>query len=112
MSTRISKNQTGTIPAGTVPVVQCSNAALLLLRQLLVDQLLEGVDRLRADEAVAVDEERRRAVGARLRSFLGVLLHAILVGARVEVLLELVHVQTDLRRVLLQVRPVEGLLVG
>ena len=80
--------------------------------QLLVDLGLERLERLRADERLAVDEERGCAARADLVA-LGLLgVDLLLPLARVQVGLELLHVQADLARVLLQGRALERGLVG
>ncbi len=80
--------------------------------ELLVDLGLERLERLRARQELAVDEEGRRAARADLATGRRVGLDLGLALLRVERRLELAHVEAQLLRVLLVGRAVHGLLVG
>src|SRR5689334_22714218 len=75
--------------------------------ELAVDDGLEGVERLRARERVAVDEEGRRAGDARVLARLLVRLDGLRLLAGVEALVELRRVELQLARVLLQLGDLE-----
>src|SRR3954471_74293 len=77
--------------------------------ELFVDGGLEGVERLGADQAGAVDEEGRRPGHAEGGAFLVLGVDLGLELPRVERGLELGHVQAQLLRVLLQRRALERL---
>ena len=78
---------------------------------LFVDHLLERLERLRAGERAAVDEERRRATRAELGGLILIGLDRRGVLRRVERFLDLGRVEPELARVLLQARAIERLLV-
>ena len=80
--------------------------------ELVVDLGLERLERLRAREELAVDEERRRPARADLAARGRVRLDLRLALLRVERRLELAHVQAQLLRVLLVGGAVHRLLVG
>ena len=74
-----------------------------------VDDGLEGIKGLRARDGLAVDEEVRGPLDARLAGVGKVLGDGILVGVLVEGFLELDHVEANLGRILLEVRTGERL---
>src|SRR5215217_5166367 len=80
--------------------------------QLLIDDALEGVQRLGAHERPAVDEERRGAAGAQAGALGGVRVDLRRELVLVQRGLELADVQVQLLRVLLQGRAVQRALVG
>ena len=79
---------------------------------LVVDDLLELLVRLRALDVAAVEVEVRRPLHADLRAERQVGVDAALAGAAVERGLELAHVEAELPRVLLEVGALDVLLVG
>ena len=66
------------------------------LVDLLVDDRLELLERLRADQATAVDEEVRRAAGLDVLGQLHALIELLLVLVLVDGGLDLVHVEAEL----------------
>ncbi len=80
--------------------------------ELVVDDLLELLVRLRALHVAPVDVEVRRPLHADLLTGGQVGVDLRLAGVRVERQLELVHVEPDLLRVLVEIGPLQVLLVG
>jgi hypothetical protein len=85
---------------------------LLAPAKFIIDRRLELFVGHGAANRAAVDEEVRRALHTELLAQVRVVIHALLGGWRVDVLLELLDVETDFLGVLLKIRALEILLVG